>query len=147
MHSCKFLDLPIDLRGRVYELRVLEIPCVGNLGFRLPQSNFLAQVGISAPSRSPIELCVSRAVSREAARIIYRKTIFECAGAQDFSFFLASLSERFRVEVKHVRFTQPTLPYQQIEFYIHELQNIYTIERALSAERPSQLPDITFRLT
>jgi hypothetical protein len=58
------------------------------------------------------------------------------------SFFLASLSERFRVEVKHVRFTQPTLPYQQIEFYMQELQNIYTIERALSAERPSQLPDI-----
>jgi hypothetical protein len=100
-----------------------------------------------ALSGPPIELlCVSRDVSREAAHVIYRRTIFEYAGAQEFSFFLASLSERFPVEVKHVRFTQPTLPYQQIEFYMHELQNMYTIERVLSAEGPSQLPDIPAEL-
>ena len=89
---------------------------------------------------------MSRDVSREAARVIDRRTIFECAGAQEFSFFLTSSSERFRVDVKHVRFTQPTFPYQQIEFYMHELQNMNTIERTLSAERPSQPPDIPAEL-
>src|SRR5450432_1975563 len=115
MPFSKFLDLPIDVRGTVYELHVLQIPRVVNLGFR-GQLSHTSQ--ISAPYTSPIGLlCVSRDVSREAASVIYRRTTFECAGAQEF-FFLNSLSERFRVEVKHVRFTQPTLPYQQIELYI-----------------------------
>jgi hypothetical protein len=115
-----------------------EIPCVVNLGFR---SQLSRTSQISAPSGSPIELCVSRDVSHEAARVIYCRTIFECTGAQEFSFFLTSSSERFRVKVKYVRFTQPTLPYEQIEFYMRELQNMYTIERALSAKRLSQLSD------
>ena len=85
-------------------------------------------------------------MSCEAAPVIYRRTIFECAGAQEFSSFLMSLSGQFRVQVKHVRFTQATLPYQQIEFYMHELQNMYTIERVLSSERPTQLPDIPTEL-
>jgi hypothetical protein len=126
------------------KFHVLETPCVVNLRFRSQLSRTSRN---GAPSGPSIELlCVSRDVSREAARVIYRRTIFECAGAQEFSFFLASLSERFRVEVKHVRFTQPTLPYQRIEFYMHELQNMYTIERVLSAEGPSQLPDIPAEL-
>lgn len=136
----KFLDLPFELRGRVYDFHLREIPRVANLGFRNRHSRTSP---ISAPSGSPIELlCVSQDVSREAARVIYCRTIFECGGAHEFSSFLNSLSERFRVEVEHVRFTQKTLPYQNITSYMQELQSMYTIERAVSAERPSQLPDI-----
>ena len=140
----KFFDLPIEIRCRVYELHVLELPCIVNVGL----CNQLSRARqISAPSGSPIELlCVSQDASREAARVIYRRTTFECAGAHEFSFFLASLSDRFRAEVKHVRFTQPTRPYQQIEFYMHELQNMYTIERVFSAERSWQLPHIPTEL-
>jgi hypothetical protein len=144
MPFSRFLDLPTELRHEVYELHFLEIPRVVNLSFR---SQRLSTSQISAPSPSPIELlCVSQIVSREAAPVIYRRAIFECAGAQEFSFFLMSLSGQFRVHVKRVRFTQATLPYQQIEFYMHELQNMHTIERVLSSERPTLLPYIPTEL-
>ena len=145
MPFSRFLDLPTDLRHEVYKLHFLEIPRVVNLSFRSQRLSTSAPS--PSPSPSPIELlCVSQTVSREAAPVIYRRAIFECAGAQEFSSFLMSLSGQFRVQVKRVRFTQATLPYQQIEFYMHELQNMYTIERVLSSERPTQLPDIPTEL-
>jgi hypothetical protein len=143
MPFSRFLDLPTDLRHEVYKLHFLEIPRVVNLSFRSQRLSTSAP----SPSLSPIELlCVSQTVSREAAPVIYRRAIFECAGAQEFSSFLMSLSGQFRVQVKRVRFTQATLPYQQIEFYMHELQNMHTIERVVSSERPTQLPDIPTEL-
>jgi hypothetical protein len=72
----RFLDLPAELRFDVYQLHVLETPCVVNLRFRSQLSRTSRN---GAPSGPPIELlCVSRDVSREAARVIYRRTIFEC---------------------------------------------------------------------
>jgi len=89
MPFSRFLNLPTDLRHEVYKLHFLEIRVV-NLGFRSQHSR---RSQISAPSPSPIELlCVSQTVSCEAAPVIYRRTIFECTRAQEFSSFLMSLS-------------------------------------------------------
>jgi hypothetical protein len=66
MSFFKFLDLLIKVRGRVYELHILEIPYVVNLGFR-SQLSRISQ--ISASFGSPTAAFTARCLPNPPLRL------------------------------------------------------------------------------
>lgn len=126
----RFLDLPLDLRFQIYKLVFADCPRTINLVEHSSTS--------SVPlSRNTALLLINRQVLFEAAPALYQGKIFEAVGVEMIVWFLASRAEERRLLVKHMRLTQATLPYQEIEFYAEWLRQLYTIERILSQKLPS----------